>query len=176
VTTAAENGLNLGWPNRAKLKVWRRGSESNRRIKVLQTSPLPLGYRAPALANSVPKPSRCIIGARASWKQRNLERETGFEPATSTLARSHSTTELLPLSPSIVKRGWGSRNCPVITLVASVSIACFCYDPRVVLGASHVWSVHSAHREYDRCKQNCGKPDPYKFALNDGEPSWREKT
>ena len=28
---------------------------------------------------------------------RNLERETGFEPATSTLARSHSTTELLPL-------------------------------------------------------------------------------
>src|SRR5207302_9298919 len=30
------------------LKGWRRGSESNRRIKVLQTSPLPLGYRAPA--------------------------------------------------------------------------------------------------------------------------------
>jgi hypothetical protein len=27
-------------------KRWRRGSESNRRIKVLQTSPLPLGYRA----------------------------------------------------------------------------------------------------------------------------------
>src|ERR1700737_1811680 len=27
-------------------EVWRRGSESNRRIKVLQTSPLPLGYRA----------------------------------------------------------------------------------------------------------------------------------
>src|SRR5688572_14377283 len=26
-----------------------------------------------------------------------LERETGFEPATSTLARSHSTTELFPL-------------------------------------------------------------------------------
>jgi hypothetical protein len=27
-------------------KVWRRGPGSNRRIKVLQTSPLPLGYRA----------------------------------------------------------------------------------------------------------------------------------
>jgi hypothetical protein len=27
-------------------RFWRRGSESNRRIKVLQTSPLPLGYRA----------------------------------------------------------------------------------------------------------------------------------
>ena len=30
--------------------------------------------------------------------EKNLERETGFEPATSTLARLHSTTELLPLS------------------------------------------------------------------------------
>ena len=28
------------------LIIWRRGSGSNRRIKVLQTSPLPLGYRA----------------------------------------------------------------------------------------------------------------------------------
>jgi hypothetical protein len=27
-------------------KIWRRGPGSNRRIKVLQTSPLPLGYRA----------------------------------------------------------------------------------------------------------------------------------
>ena len=27
-----------------------------------------------------------------------MERETGFEPATSTLARSHSTTELFPLN------------------------------------------------------------------------------
>ena len=26
--------------------IWRRGGESNSRIKVLQTSPLPLGYRA----------------------------------------------------------------------------------------------------------------------------------
>jgi hypothetical protein len=32
------------------------------------------------------------------WPEKYLERETGFEPATSTLARSHSTTELLPLS------------------------------------------------------------------------------
>src|SRR5436190_3439993 len=29
-------------------------------------------------------------------RERRLERETGFEPATSTLARSHSTTELFP--------------------------------------------------------------------------------
>jgi hypothetical protein len=33
-----------------------------------------------------------------------LERETGFEPATSTLARSHSTTELLPLGSSDYKQ------------------------------------------------------------------------
>ena len=33
-------------------KKWRRGSESNRRIKVLQTSPLPLGYRARLGRNS----------------------------------------------------------------------------------------------------------------------------
>jgi hypothetical protein len=30
--------------------------------------------------------------------ERGLERETGFEPATSTLARLHSTTELFPLN------------------------------------------------------------------------------
>jgi hypothetical protein len=29
-----------------------------------------------------------------------LERETGFEPATSTLARLHSTAELFPHTPS----------------------------------------------------------------------------
>jgi hypothetical protein len=36
--------------------------------------------------------------ARVPRPIENLERETGFEPATSTLARSHSTTELLPLT------------------------------------------------------------------------------
>ena len=33
-----------------------------------------------------------------------LERETGVEPATSSLARKHSTTELLPLSQAQVYR------------------------------------------------------------------------
>ena len=32
-------------------------------------------------------------------REERMERETGFEPATSTLARSHSTTELFPLAP-----------------------------------------------------------------------------
>ena len=35
-----------------------------------------------------------------------LERETGFEPATSTLARSHSTTELFPLSGAATQSGF----------------------------------------------------------------------
>lgn len=39
-----------------------------------------------------------------------MERETGFEPATSTLARSHSTTELLPLSEMIINEGLGWGN------------------------------------------------------------------
>ncbi len=58
-------------------------------MEVLQTSALPLGHGA------------------VFWKLLNaekMERETGFEPATSTLARSHSTTELFPLTP-IVKYG-----------------------------------------------------------------------
>ena len=39
---------------------------------------------------------RCLT----TWlcRPKKMERETGFEPATSTLARSHSTTELFPLS------------------------------------------------------------------------------
>ena len=34
----------------------------------------------------------------ATWLRRHLERKTRFELATSSLARRHSTTELLPLS------------------------------------------------------------------------------
>src|SRR3954471_12639904 len=37
----------------------------------------------------------------ACKRERKLERETGFEPATSTLARSHSTTELFPLTQKL---------------------------------------------------------------------------
>jgi hypothetical protein len=45
----------------------------------LQTAALPLGYAA-------------------LLSRKKMERETGFEPATSTLARLHSTTELFPLA------------------------------------------------------------------------------
>jgi hypothetical protein len=40
---------------------------------------------------------RCLTTWLCRLKKK-MERETGFEPATSTLARSHSTTELFPLS------------------------------------------------------------------------------
>ncbi len=51
----------------------------NRGVRVLQTLALPLGY-----------------GAKKIVRMLCLERETRFEPATSTLARWRSTTELFP--------------------------------------------------------------------------------
>src|ERR1700730_5600295 len=63
------------------------------------------GFADLALTTGVP---RLVAG----WKKPrgrgtlplNLERETGVEPATSTLARSRSTTELLPLGESDYKQ------------------------------------------------------------------------
>ena len=65
----------------------------------LRSFPLPPGYRASAPITLALRPEKIHL-RRAGSEQINLERETGFEPATSTLARSHSTTELLPLVPS----------------------------------------------------------------------------
>src|SRR5262245_36352963 len=57
--------------------------------------PSPLrGYGATTFALGLPTEAHAPVGKR----ERRLERETGFEPATSTLARSHSTTELFPLT------------------------------------------------------------------------------
>jgi hypothetical protein len=58
-------------------------------MEVLQTSALPLGYGT-RLTRKAEK--------RGLKPGGMMERETGFEPATSTLARSHSTTELFPLA------------------------------------------------------------------------------
>ena len=55
-------------------------------MEVLQTSALPLGDGALKVELN-------------DLRKEIMERETGFEPATSTLARSHSTTELLPHTP-----------------------------------------------------------------------------
>src|SRR5437899_6861998 len=59
--------------------------------------------------------------------ERRLERETGFEPATSTLARSHSTTELFPPCRKGILRSSPSRRqdlgvdrpLPVLYIVGS---------------------------------------------------------
>ena len=66
---------------------WRRHPDLNRGIKVLQTLALPLGYSA---ILACPKAFDKIKTVRM------LERETRFEPATFTLARWRSTTELFP--------------------------------------------------------------------------------
>src|SRR5882762_9422793 len=54
----------------------------------------------PWLTRSLASVSEGWLASRSSRSERRLERETGFEPATSTLARSHSTTELFPPEPS----------------------------------------------------------------------------
>ena len=91
-------------------------------VEVLQTSALPLGDGAPKKQHAGPAARATTRrgqharevhlradatadnlrwlanrSSRLCWqRERRLERETGFEPATSTLARSHSTTELFP--------------------------------------------------------------------------------
>src|SRR5215212_5217327 len=75
-------------------------------MEVLQTSALPLGYGAEegrarvscteGLGLAHLRGYAASAGDFRLLLRRKLERETGFEPATSTLARSHSTTELFP--------------------------------------------------------------------------------
>ena len=52
---------------------------------------------------------RALRLPRGRRKESRVERETGFEPATSTLARSHSTTELFPLAANnlLYQMGYG---------------------------------------------------------------------
>jgi hypothetical protein len=111
-TIQSNERTHLNLVNAGKCKEnWRRGSESNRRIKVLQTSPLPLGYRARG-KRAESKALRLMQGLDNTVSTILMERETGFEPATSTLARSHSTTELLPLSRLIINSALVLSNGP----------------------------------------------------------------
>src|SRR3954466_8034240 len=76
-------------------KDWRRRPDLNRGWRFCR----PLPYR---LATAPRKKRMAGLAARPDrpGEKKMLERETGFEPATSTLARSHSTTELFPPDPS----------------------------------------------------------------------------
>ena len=95
---------------------WRRHPDLNRGYAVLQTAALPLGYAAikfnrtqiyadhrrykkdaMRIALSAKRLSVYIRVQKGISYTMKLERETGFEPATSTLARLHSTAELFPL-------------------------------------------------------------------------------
>src|SRR5579863_8743709 len=89
------------------MKSWRRGPGSNRRIKVLQTSPLPLGYRALARQPIDWSRNQIAVANPGYAPEGDLERETGLEPATLALARRCSTTELLPHAASLsIPRSW----------------------------------------------------------------------
>ena len=83
---------------------WRRGADSNRRVKVLQTSPLTTWVPRhvthdrrsgrsgqPELAAG-PQIRRGCGQRNRNPLHRSMERETGFEPATPTLARLCSTS------------------------------------------------------------------------------------
>ena len=95
------------------LEVWRRGPGSNRRIKVLQTSPLPLGYRALGCLRHGLRivPNRSQPSANLPG-QCGMERETRLELATLALARRCSTTELLPLDAALSIPGRRNRVKP----------------------------------------------------------------
>jgi hypothetical protein len=71
-------------------RVWRRGSESNRRVKVLQTSPLPLGYRA------WPHHSRAygLDLSRSRWVATLGSQNLGSQPGVATLVHTGCRTQL----------------------------------------------------------------------------------
>ena len=99
---------------------WRRGSESNRRIKVLQTSPLPLGYRAFTDYLSVPA-RKCPLDERSGrgrfWSgRRDLNpRLRPWQGRTLPLSYSRSTKIIL-------QYGRGGRQCAGVVQIHARSL------------------------------------------------------
>ena len=94
----------------ADRKSWRRRPDSNRGWRFCRPLPChlataPSGQRRDRHEKTAARGHSAGAAVRA-WRgadrprRRKVERETGFEPATSTMARSHSTTELFPLAPN----------------------------------------------------------------------------
>ncbi len=65
--------------------------------------PMHKGFADPCLTTWLRRPGECTAETQRALRVSAvnlMERETGFEPATSTLARLHSTAELFPLKAS----------------------------------------------------------------------------
>ena len=95
---------------------WRRGSESNRRIKVLQTSPLPLGYRALQL------PKFSLTGGNSpSNEKRAPEARLGPE------FRSTCRNQFEPAGRTPVTANQSIENCRghAMNLLSGVILGCF---------------------------------------------------
>ena len=73
-------------------EIWRRRPDLNRGSRFCRPLPYHLATAPFTLFRGM------SAHPRRGRSEEVLERETGFEPATSTLARSHSTTELFPLA------------------------------------------------------------------------------
>src|SRR5579862_1349790 len=79
---------------------WRRGSESNRRIKVLQTSPLPLGYRAPCFGTGRKNHLRVQVESEIWSGRRDLNpRLRPWQGRTLPLSYSRLPTIIVPFVP-----------------------------------------------------------------------------
>ena len=77
---------------------WRRGSGSNRRIKVLQTSPLPLGYRAQtrsALSRTPGSDRKSVSQTKAIWSGRPGSNRRHLPWQGSTLPLSYSRSYMI---------------------------------------------------------------------------------
>ena len=88
------------------------------------------GFADLSLTTWVPRPGWRRVAASLQRCVNFLERETGFEPATSTLARSHSTAELLPLNRFIVPQPCPGTDTPIIATPASLA---FCIETSAAL-------------------------------------------
>ena len=69
-------------------------------------------------------PINSVGSLRVSLRLKIVERETGFEPATSTLARSHSTAELLPLEVVNSSRAFAILSTLSIAKVSQIRQFC----------------------------------------------------
>jgi hypothetical protein len=91
-------------------KFWRRGSGSNRRIKVLQTSPLPLGYRAlGGLPSAHLILRRSVPQARAIWSGRPGSNRRHLPWQGSTLPLSYSRSSRIKYNGPVVLGQRGGR-------------------------------------------------------------------